>query len=55
MPDLNRLAELVDTEFEDVTVIIDNVDRETLIVHTSGEERADAVEAFLEDQGEDGT
>lgn len=57
---LRRLAEKVDEQFaeyrdpgsfKDVSIVIDNVDRPTLIVHVTSEELADEVESFLQSQG----
>ncbi|MFB6144293.1 MAG: hypothetical protein ABEJ98_03185 [Candidatus Nanohaloarchaea archaeon] len=50
MDQLNRVAEQVDQHFSDVSVLIDNVDRRTLIIHTSSDETASQVEAFLESE-----
>lgn len=45
------MAEKVDEEFDEVTVLIDGNERQTLIVHTESEEKADQVNSFLEDLG----
>jgi len=51
MRTLTSMAEKVDEEFDEVTVLIDGNERQTLIVHTESEEKADQVNSFLEDLG----